>query len=112
MGRETAPDGRRRRSPRHAALARAATGAGPGPPGPGGSGRLHIPQARVERAQVERAHGGGGVSGQTGARAYGSLERKKKKRTAARARKGRVSARRRRSARDSERALRARGLLR
>ena len=52
------------------------------------------------------------MSGQTGARAYGSLERKKKKRTAARARKGRVSARRRRSARDSERALRARGLLR
>ena len=64
---------------------------------------------RDERRKKDR---GDAVSGQTGARAYGSLERKRKKRTQARAGKGRVSARRRRSARDQARALRAKGLLR
>ena len=48
---------------------------------------------------------------QRGNRAYGPVERKRKKRITGRARKTKVSAGRRRSVRDRNRALRARGLL-
>ena len=50
-------------------------------------------------------------AGTVGARAYSGVERKRKKRQASRANRGRISARRRRSARDRNRALRQKGLL-